>query len=34
MEAFALGFGEAVLISAEHGQGMADLFEALMPHVD
>jgi len=23
-----------VLISAEHGQGMADLFEALMPHVD
>lgn len=34
MEAFALGFGEAALISAEHGQGMADLFEALMPHVD
>ena len=34
MEAFAFGFGEAVLISAEHGQGMADLFEALMPHVD
>ena len=23
MEAFALGFGEAVLISAEHGQGIA-----------
>lgn len=34
MEAFSLGFGEAVAISAEHGQGMADLFEALMPHVD
>lgn len=34
MEAFSLGFGEAVTISAEHGQGMADLFEALMPHVD
>lgn len=34
MEAFAFGFGEAVLISAEHGQGMADLFDALMPHVD
>jgi GTP-binding protein len=34
IEAFALGFGEGVAISAEHGQGMADLFEALMPHVD
>jgi GTP-binding protein len=34
MEAFALGFGQGVAISAEHGEGMADLFEALMPHVD
>lgn len=28
-EAFALGHGEPVAISAEHGEGMADLFEAL-----
>jgi GTPase len=30
-EAFALGFGEPVAISAEHGEGLADLFEALAP---
>jgi len=29
LEAFSLGLGEAVAISAEHGLGMADLFEAL-----
>jgi GTPase len=34
MEAYALGFGEGVAISAEHGEGLADLFQALMPHVD
>ncbi len=28
-EAYALGHGEPVAISAEHGEGMADLFEAL-----
>jgi GTP-binding protein len=33
-EAFALGFGDPVALSAEHGQGMADLFEALLPHLD
>ncbi|WP_374530901.1 ribosome biogenesis GTPase Der [Novosphingobium sp.] len=33
-EAFALGFGEPVALSAEHGQGMADLFEALLPHLE
>ena len=33
-EAFALGFGEPVAFSAEHGQGLADLFEALLPHLD
>jgi GTPase len=32
-EAFSLGLGEPVPLSAEHGEGMADLFEALMPHV-
>jgi GTP-binding protein len=30
-EAFALGLGEAVLISAEHGEGLADLYAALTP---
>jgi len=29
-EAFALGLGEPVLISAEHGEGMSDLFHALL----
>jgi GTP-binding protein len=33
-EAFSLGFGDPVALSAEHGQGLADLFEALMPHLD
>ena len=32
-EAFALGLGDPVPLSAEHGEGMADLFEALMPHM-
>jgi GTP-binding protein len=30
-EAFALGLGEPVPISAEHGEGMAELFDALAP---
>lgn len=30
-EAFALGLGEPVPISAEHGEGMAELFAALAP---
>ncbi len=29
-EAYALGFGEPVAISAEHGEGMADLFAAVV----
>ncbi|MEJ0066015.1 MAG: ribosome biogenesis GTPase Der [Caulobacteraceae bacterium] len=29
LEAFKLGFGEAVAISAEHGEGMSDLFDAI-----
>jgi GTP-binding protein len=34
MEAFSLGFAEPVPFSAEHGEGMADLFDALLPYVD
>ena len=30
-EAFSLGLGDPVPLSAEHGQGMGDLFEALLP---
>jgi GTP-binding protein len=33
-ESFSLGFGEPVGLSAEHGHGLADLFEALLPHLD
>jgi GTPase len=33
-EAFSLGFGDPVALSAEHGEGLADLFEALRPHLD
>ena len=33
-ESFELGLGEPVPLSAEHGEGLADLFEALRPHLD
>lgn len=33
LEAHELGLGEPVPISAEHGEGMADLVAALLPHV-
>ena len=33
-ESFALGFGDPVPLSAAHGQGMGDLFEALLPHLE
>mmetsp|Transcript_2748 Transcript_2748/g.9301 ORF Transcript_2748/g.9301 Transcript_2748/m.9301 type:complete len:556 (+) Transcript_2748:2-1669(+) len=33
-EAYRLGLGEAVAISAESGEGMADLYQALQPMVD
>ena len=33
-EAYSLGLGDPVRISAEHGEGVADLFEALRPHVE
>lgn len=31
LEAYALGLGDPVPLSAEHGEGMGDLFEALLP---
>ncbi|WP_070157980.1 ribosome biogenesis GTPase Der [Sphingobium phenoxybenzoativorans] len=31
MEAFGLGLGEPIPFSAEHGQGLSDLFQALLP---
>jgi GTP-binding protein len=34
LEAFALGLGEPIAISAEHGEGVVDLFESLRPHVE
>ncbi|HNJ48957.1 MAG TPA: ribosome biogenesis GTPase Der, partial [Novosphingobium sp.] len=33
-EAFSLGFGDPVGLSAEHGEGLADLFEALQPLIE
>ena len=33
-EAYSLGLGEPIAISAEHGEGIADLFELLRPYVD
>jgi GTP-binding protein len=33
-EAWELGFGDPVAISAEHGEGLADLYAALMPFCD
>ena len=34
LEAFALGLGEPIAISAEHGEGIGDLFEQLQPHIE
>ena len=34
IEAFALGFAEPIPFSAEHGEGMGDLFEALQPLIE
>ncbi len=33
LEAYALGFGEPIAISAEHGDGLADLRNALAPYM-
>ncbi|WP_114228449.1 MULTISPECIES: ribosome biogenesis GTPase Der [Sphingomonas] len=34
MEAYALGLGEPIAISAEHGEGVVDLFESLRPFLE
>ncbi|NRG18962.1 ribosome biogenesis GTPase Der [Rhizobiales bacterium] len=34
LEAYSLGLGDPIAISAEHGEGLADLYEALRPVVD
>ncbi|HBS48877.1 MAG TPA: ribosome biogenesis GTPase Der [Rhodobacteraceae bacterium] len=34
LEAYALGLGEPIRLSAEHGEGLADLYAALMPIAD
>lgn len=34
LEAYELGMGEAIAVSAEHGQGMADLYSVLRPYVE
>lgn len=33
-DAFSLGIGEPIPLSAEHGEGMADLFAALVQHIE
>jgi GTP-binding protein len=34
LDAYRLGLGDPIAISAEHGEGVADLFEAIRPHVE
>ncbi|WP_066797004.1 ribosome biogenesis GTPase Der [Sphingomonas soli] len=34
IEAMGLGLGDPIPFSAEHGEGVADLFEALRPHLE
>ncbi|HEX8257820.1 MAG TPA: ribosome biogenesis GTPase Der [Allosphingosinicella sp.] len=34
MEAYALGLGEPIAMSAEHGEGVVDLFEHIRPYVE
>jgi GTP-binding protein len=34
LEAMALGLGDPVPLSAEHGEGVVDLFEALRPYIE
>lgn len=34
LESYSLGLGEPIAFSAEHGEGLADLFAALRPHIE
>jgi GTPase len=34
LDAYRLGFGDPIPFSAEHGEGLADLFAALLPHIE
>ncbi len=34
LESYALGFGDPVPFSAEHGEGLVELFEGLRPHLE
>ncbi|MBX9730625.1 MAG: ribosome biogenesis GTPase Der [Sphingomonas sp.] len=34
LDSLSLGFGDPVQLSAEHGEGLGDLFEALFPHLE
>lgn len=34
LEAYALGFGEPIALSAEHGEGIVDLFDVLRPFIE
>ncbi|MBW0144381.1 ribosome biogenesis GTPase Der [Sphingomicrobium clamense] len=34
MEAYTLGLGDPFALSAEHGEGIVDLFDALRPHIE
>jgi GTPase len=34
MEAYSLGLGDPIPFSAEHGEGLVELFEGLSPHID
>jgi len=34
LEAFALGLGEPIALSAEHGEGLGELYAALLPHAE
>jgi len=34
LEAYALGLGEPIRLSAAHGEGLGDLYDALMPYIE